>query len=88
MEVPGFDAQPMPSQRGDDHAKQFVDTTDPSRFEPTQIAPPHFESTKKSASLNMRLPDALLDAVKAKAAAQRVPYSRYIRRVLEADLTA
>jgi predicted DNA binding CopG/RHH family protein len=33
----------------------------------------------------MRLPAALLDAVKAKAAMKGIPYSRYVRMLLETD---
>ena len=45
-----------------------------------------FEVVKKQAALNMRLPAVLLDAVRAKAKAKGIPYSRYVRMVLEADL--
>ena len=34
----------------------------------------------------MRLPKALLDSVKARAAAEDMPYQRYIRRALEESL--
>jgi predicted DNA binding CopG/RHH family protein len=37
----------------------------------------------KDPAVNMRLPKALLDAVKAHAAKQRIPYQRFIRAVLE-----
>ena len=43
----------------------------------------HFEFEPKSASLNMRLPQSLLDAVKATAKAHGVPYTRFIRKLLE-----
>ena len=45
-----------------------------------------FEFAPKAASLNMRLPAALLDAVKAKAKARGIPYTRYVRMLLEADV--
>jgi predicted DNA binding CopG/RHH family protein len=45
-----------------------------------------FEIAPKEAALNMRLPGALLDAVKAKAKAKGVPYARYVRMPLEADI--
>jgi predicted DNA binding CopG/RHH family protein len=45
-----------------------------------------FEFEPKSAVLNMRLPEALLEAVKAKAAAQGIPFTRYIRMLMEEDL--
>lgn len=34
----------------------------------------------------MRLPAVLLDAVRAKAKAKGIPYARFVRLVLEADL--
>jgi predicted DNA binding CopG/RHH family protein len=42
-----------------------------------------FEFAPKSERVNMRLPKPLLDAVKASAARQRIPYQRFIRAVLE-----
>ena len=45
-----------------------------------------FEIAPKDAALNMRLPAVLMDAVRAKAKAAGVPYSRYVRMVLEADV--
>lgn len=37
----------------------------------------------KSAVLNMRLPLSLLDAVKAEARSRGIPYTRYVRMLLE-----
>jgi predicted DNA binding CopG/RHH family protein len=48
-----------------------------------QFKPVRFEFQAKAARLNMRLPVPLLDAVKAKAKARGVPYTRFIREVLE-----
>jgi predicted DNA binding CopG/RHH family protein len=42
-----------------------------------------FEFEPKSERVNMRLPRTLLDAVKARAAKQGIPYQRYIRQALE-----
>jgi predicted DNA binding CopG/RHH family protein len=42
-----------------------------------------FEFEKKAARVNMRLPEPLLAAVKARAKARGVPYQRFIREVLE-----
>ncbi len=42
-----------------------------------------FEFAPKSERVNMRLPAALLAAVKAKAKARGLPYQRFIREVLE-----
>jgi hypothetical protein len=45
-----------------------------------------FEFEPKSAALNMRLPQTLLNALKLKAKAKGVPYTRYVRLLLENDL--
>jgi predicted DNA binding CopG/RHH family protein len=45
-----------------------------------------FEIEPKSAALNMRLPASLLAALKAKAKANGVPYTRYVRMLLETDV--
>jgi len=45
-----------------------------------------FEIEPKSAALNMRLPASLRSALKAKAKAKGVPYTRYVRMLLETDV--
>ncbi|WP_196803444.1 CopG family antitoxin [Thiomonas sp. FB-6] len=45
-----------------------------------------FEIARKEAALNMRIPAAWLDAIKAKAASKGLPCSRYVRMLLEADI--
>jgi len=47
----------------------------------------HFEIEPKSAALNMRLPSSLLSALKVKAKAKGIPYTRYVRMLLESDVT-
>lgn len=42
-----------------------------------------FELEPKSAALNMRLPEKLLAALKAKAKEAGIPYTRYVRMILE-----
>ena len=49
----------------------------------SQFKPVRFEFQTKAARLNMRLPAALLEAVKSKAKARGSPYTRFIREVLE-----
>jgi predicted DNA binding CopG/RHH family protein len=43
----------------------------------------HFEFAKKTAQVNMRLPEALLDAVKKRSALRGIPYTRFIREAIE-----
>ena len=68
-------------QEADAFLEQDLSDLDFSRFEPVR-----FEFQTKAARLNMRLPAPLLDAVKARAEARGVPYTRFIREVLEQAL--
>lgn len=79
-------AKPMPSLRSDKAAEDFVSEADLSQYDLSGFQPMRFEIAPKAAALNMRLPAALMDAVRAKAKAKGVPYARYVRMVLEADL--
>jgi len=45
-----------------------------------------FEFEPKAAALNMRLPQNLLDALKLKAKEKGIPYTRYVRLLLESDV--
>lgn len=78
--------KPMPSLRSDAEAEKFVDTADLSQFDLSGFKPMRFEVARKEACLNMRLPAALMDGVRSKAKAAGVPYARYIRMLIEADL--
>jgi predicted DNA binding CopG/RHH family protein len=79
-------SKPMPSLRSDKDAEQFVDTADLSKFDLSGFKPMRFEIEAKSAALHLRLPQALLEAVKTRAQAQGIPYTRYVRMLLENDL--
>ena len=79
----------VPAFKTDAEAEASLEQ-DLSRLDFQQFKPMRFEVAKKEAALNMRLPAVLLDAVrakaKAKAKAKAIPYFRYVRMVLEADL--
>ena len=79
-------AKPMPSLKSDADAQQFVATADLSKFDLSGFKPMRFEFEPKAAALNMRLPQNLLDAVKLKAKARGMPYTRYVRLLLESDV--
>lgn len=79
-------AKPMPSLVSDADAEQFVDTADLSRYDLSGFKPMNFEFAPKSAAMHMRLPQNLLDALKAKAKAKGIPYTRYVRLLLESDV--
>ena len=76
----------IPALRSDEEAERFVDTADLSEYDLSEFKPMRFELAKKEASLNMRLPSSLMNAIRAKAEALGIPYSRYVRMVLEADV--
>lgn len=78
--------EPMPSLPSDAAAEAFVETADLTKFDLTGFRPMRFEIEPKAAALNMRLPASLLDAVKRKAKALGIPYTRYVRLLLENDV--
>lgn len=75
----------VPEFKTDAEAEAFLEQ-DLSGLDFKQFKPMRFEIAQKDAALNMRIPAALLDAVRAKAKAKGIPYARYVRMVLEADL--
>lgn len=76
----------MPALKSDKEAEDFVETADLTEFDLSGFTPVTFEFESKAAVLNMRLPQNLLNAVKIKAKAEGIPYTRYIRLVLENDI--
>jgi predicted DNA binding CopG/RHH family protein len=75
----------VPRMTTDQEAEAFLER-DLSGLDFAQFKPVRFEFEAKAARLNMRLPASLLDAVKARASARGVPYTRFIREALEQAL--
>lgn len=75
----------VPRMTTDQEAEAFLEQ-DLSGLDFSQFKPVGFEFETKAARLNMRLPAPLLDAVKARALARGVPYTRFVREVLEQAL--
>ncbi|KAA6205105.1 MAG: hypothetical protein DU429_02260 [Candidatus Tokpelaia sp.] len=78
--------KPFPVFHSDEEAEHFVDTADLSEYDFSGGRFVHYEFRKKDASLNMKLPAQLAEEGKAKARAAGIPFSRYIRLLLEADI--
>lgn len=76
----------MPSLRSDAEAENFLETADLSEFDLSGFKPMRFEIAPKSAALHLRLPEALLEGLKSRAKAKGVPYTRYVRMLVESDL--
>ena len=71
----------------DEEAEAFL-MQDLSDLDFSQFKRMHFEFEKKEAQVNMRVPQPLLDAVKGRAKALGIPYTRYIRMLMERDVAA
>jgi len=78
--------KPMPTLGSDLAGEEFVATADLSSYDLSGFQPMRFEIEPKSAALNLRLPESLLNALKERAKAKGVPYTRYVRMLLESDL--
>lgn len=78
--------KPMPSLKSDKQAQTFVETADLSAYDLSGFRPMSFEVQNKTAALNLRLPQSMLDAIKVKAKHKGIPYTRYIRMLIEHDL--
>ena len=78
--------KPMPSLQSDAEAEKFVATADLSKFDLSGFKPMRFEIEPKSAALHLRLPESLLVELKNRAKDKGVPYTRYVRMLLESDL--
>jgi predicted DNA binding CopG/RHH family protein len=78
--------KPFPTFETDQEAEDFVDTADLSEYDFSQFVPTKFEFRPKAATISMRVPTELLDAVKARASSEGIPYQRFIRRTLEQAL--
>ena len=76
----------IPSFRTDATAERFVERADLSKYDLSGLQPVRFEFEKKTAQLNMRLPKPLLDAVKSGAKRRGIPYTRFLRELIEQGL--
>lgn len=73
----------FPRFKTDEEAEHFVETADLSEYNFSAFKPARFEFEEKSARVNMRMPQSLLDAIKEQARFRGIPYQRFIREVLE-----
>lgn len=76
----------LPRLKSDKAAEDFVANADLTEFDLSGMRMVRFEFEPKTERVNMRLPRTLLDAVKASAAKQGIPYQRYIRQALESAI--
>lgn len=77
----------LPSFRTDEEAEDFVANADLTQFDLSGGVPAGYEFKAKAATISMRVSRDLLDAVKARAERDGVPYQRFIRQTLEAAVS-
>jgi predicted DNA binding CopG/RHH family protein len=77
----------VPRLKTDKEAEAFL-AQDLSKLDFSQFKPARFEFEKKDDQINMRVPKPLLAAVKARARARGIPYTRFIRETLERAMIA
>jgi predicted DNA binding CopG/RHH family protein len=73
----------IPSFKSDRAAEAFVATADLSEYDLSGAQLVRFEMKPKDKSINLRLPEQLLDAVRTEAERAGMPYQRFIRLMLE-----
>ncbi|MBV8362283.1 MAG: hypothetical protein JO189_30765 [Deltaproteobacteria bacterium] len=77
----------VPRLKTDREAEAFL-AQDLSNLDFSQFKAARFEFEKKDEQINMRVPKPLLAAVKARAKARGIPYTRLIRETLEKAMAA
>jgi predicted DNA binding CopG/RHH family protein len=77
----------VPRLETDREAEAFL-AQDLSNLDFSQFKAARFEFEKKDEQINMRMPKPLLAAVKARAKARGIPYTRLIRETLEKAIAA
>ena len=76
----------LPTLKSDAEAEAFVAEADLTEFDLSKMVPVRFELKRKDKSVNLRLPDDLLTAVRKQAQKENMPYQRFIRLALEKAL--
>jgi len=74
----------FPVLKTDKEAEDFVRNADLSEYDFSGFKPMKFEFANKTARINMRLPENLLERIKIIAEQRDIPYTRFIRQILEA----
>jgi predicted DNA binding CopG/RHH family protein len=76
----------LPHLTTDEAAEAFLEDADLSTYDLSAMTLHSFEFAPKSRQVNLRFPEPLLAAVKARAAAAGMSYQKFIRLTLEAAL--
>lgn len=78
----------FPNLTSDEAAENFVNDADLSEYDFSGFTHIRFEFMPKNKHVNLRMPEPLLQQVKAKAKEEGIPYQRYIRLAVERSLAS
>lgn len=76
----------FPRHDTDASAERFVEIADLAEYDFSEFKPMHFEFEKKTKQINLRMPEQLVTAIKARAKERGIPYQRFIREAVEKAL--
>ena len=73
----------IPQFKSDEEVEKFLEQDLSDYLDPKYMIPLRFEYKPKDAQVNLRLAKELLQAIKARAAAEGISYQKFIRMTLE-----
>jgi predicted DNA binding CopG/RHH family protein len=73
----------IPQFKSDEEVEKFLEQDLSDYLDPKYMVPMPFEYRPKDTQVNLRLAKGLLQAIKARAAAQGMSYQKFIRMTLE-----
>ena len=73
----------IPQFKTDEEVEKFLEQDLSDYLDPKYMVPLPFEYRPKDAQVNLRLAKELLQAIKARAAAEGISYQKFIRMTLE-----
>lgn len=76
----------VPRLRTDEEAEAVLDQ-DLSHLDFSQFRAVNFEFAAQAERINIRIPKPLLDALKRRASARGIPYTRFVREIMEREIS-
>ena len=76
----------VPKFKSDEEAEKFLDRDLTDYIDLKKFKEVSFEFKPKMKKVNIRFPEELLNAVRAEAKRQGIPYQKFIRRAIEQSL--
>lgn len=77
----------VPHFKTDKEMEEFLEQDLSDYLHADNFVKVEFEFLPKDEQINLRLPAQLLSAVKKQAKKAKIPYQRYIRQIIERDLS-